>query len=268
MLLLYGLTLLLGLILGSFVNVLIWRLPQKMSLGGRSICPECKQKIAWYDNIPLISFFLLRGKCRKCMKKISWRYPAVEAAVALTFLALVAASTKCFFSTFLDASPLCDWFGSLWVFAYPYYLIIAVLFVTVFVIDLRDRIILDSLSFFGLLMVIIFLLLFRGPDFFTNLLIGFISAAFLLFIHLFTKGKGMGLGDVKFALFAGTLLGWPESWVWMFLSFLTGALVGLILVIRGKAGLKSQIAFGPFLVASAFLAFIIGHFLAKILYKW
>ena len=239
-----------------------------MSLGGRSICPECRAKIFWYDNIPLISYFLLGRKCRSCMKKISWRYPAVEAGVALAFLILVAASTKCFTSTLIDSSPICEWFGSLWVFSYPYYLVITVFFVTVFVIDLKDRIILDQLSFLGFLIVVIFLLLFRGPDFFASLFIGFAAAAFLLLIHLFTKGRGMGLGDVKFALFAGALLGWPESMVWMFLSFLTGAVVGFILVIRGKAGLKSQIAFGPFLVASAYVTFVIGHFLSKIIYKW
>ncbi len=239
-----------------------------MSLGGRSICPECRAKIFWYDNIPLISYFLLGRKCRSCMKKISWRYPAVEAGVALAFLILVAASTKCFTSHLMDSSPICEWFGSLWVFSYPYYLVITVFFVTVFVIDLKDRIILDQLSFLGFLIVVIFLLLFRGQDFFASLFIGFAAAAFLLLIHVFTKGRGMGLGDVKFALFAGALLGWPESMVWMFLSFLTGAVVGFILVIRGKVGLKSQIAFGPFLVASAYVTFVIGHFLSKILYKW
>ncbi|MCJ7805867.1 prepilin peptidase [Patescibacteria group bacterium] len=267
MLLLYGLTLLLGLVLGSFVNVLIWRLPRKMSLGGRSICPECRAKIFWYDNIPLISYFLLGRKCRSCMKKISWRYPAVEAGVALAFLILVAASTKCFTSTFIDSSPICEWFGSLWVFSYPYYLVITVFFVTVFVIDLKDRIILDQVSFLGFAIVVAFLLLFR-PDFYEVILSGFASASFLLLINLFTKGRGMGLGDVKFALFAGTLLGWPEALVWMFLSFLTGAIVGLILVIRGKVGLKSQIAFGPFLVACVYIVFIIGHYLAKLLYKF
>lgn len=267
MLLLYGLTLIVGLVFGSFVNVLVWRVPKKMSLLGRSICPECRQQIKWYDNIPILSFFILRGKCRACKKRISWRYPAIEAGVALVFFLLVYASTKCFIPGIIDSSPICDWVGSLWFFAYFYYLLITVLFVTVFVIDLRKKIIFDQLSFLGFATVVIFLLLFR-PDFFEVILAGFAASSFLLLINLFTKGKGMGLGDVKFALFAGTLLGWPEILVWMFLSFLTGAIVGLILVLRGKAGLKSQIAFGPFLVASAYFVFIIGHYLANILYKF
>ncbi len=268
MLVLYGFTLLAGLVFGSFVNVLVWRLPKKMTLLGRSVCPQCQQKIKWYDNIPLISFFILRRKCRLCKKKISWRYPLIEIGVATIFMGLVFFSGKCFFLGVFDASPVCDWFGSLWVLSYPFYLFIGVILVAVFAIDLKNKIILDALSFSGLLLTVILLLMFRGPDFFQNLLTGFLAAAFLLFIHLFTRGRGMGLGDVKFAIFAGALLGWPESLAWLFLSFLTGAIVGLILVVRGKAGLKSQIAFGPFLVASAYIVFIIGHYLTNVLYKF
>lgn len=258
----------LGLVFGSFVNVLIWRLPRKISLGGRSFCPKCKAKISWYDNIPILSFFLLRGKCRRCKKKISWRYPAVELAVALAFLLLVVASRSCFLTEIIESSPACDWYATLWMLAYPFYLFLSIIFVAVFAIDLRDKVILDALSILGFLVVVVLIVLFRDDEFFVSMLIGFASATFLLMIHLFTKGRGMGLGDVKFALFAGALLGWPVALVWMLLSFLTGAAVGIILVITGKARLKSQIAFGPFLVASVFVAFVVGRFLISIFYKW
>lgn len=268
MLLLYGLTLILGLVLGSFANVLIWRLPRKMGLGGRSICPQCLKKIRWYDNIPLISFFVLKGRCRDCQKQISWRYPLVEVSVALASTLLVFVSTRCFSLNLINQAPICDWMGALWTLSYFYYLFIAVIFVSVFVVDLRDKIILDQLSFWGFGLSVFFLIFFRGPDFFENIFAGLVAALFLLLIHLVTRGRGMGLGDVKFALFAGTLLGWPETLTWLFLSFLTGAAIGSILIMVKKANLKTQIAFGPFLVAAAFVAFIFGHWLVNIFFKW
>ena len=235
-----------------------------MGLGGRSKCPECGAKISWLDNIPVLSFLLLRGKCRNCRKEISWRYPTIEIGFALVFLSLVVASRGCFFNKIVESNPVCGWSNALGMLSYLFYLLLSILFITVFVIDLRNKIILDQLSFLGLLLVVISLLLFRGNVFFLNMLVGFVSAAFLLLIHLLTRGRGMGLGDVKFAIFTGALLGWPASLVWMFLAFLTGALVGIILVLRGSAKLKSQIVFGPFLVFAAFVAFIVGRFLIDI----
>ncbi|MFZ5932790.1 MAG: prepilin peptidase [Patescibacteria group bacterium] len=231
-----------GLAFGSFLGLTTFRLPRgRAYLTGRSFCPNCGTKIAWYDNIPIVSFLLLKGRCRHCHKKISWRYPLIELATATTFLAI-------YLKFGLDI-PL---------------LIVSLLTITVFVIDLEKRIIPDEIVFFGYLITLAFLVFGPFPAFYSYLFAGFFSSFFLLTVHLLTKGRGMGLGDVKYALFVGTFLGWPYSLVWLFLAFLTGAALGSILVLLRKAKFGRQIAFGPFLAA----AFFISLFLAENLLRW
>jgi prepilin signal peptidase PulO-like enzyme (type II secretory pathway) len=228
----YFLIFLFGLVFGSFVNVLVWRLPRKMSILGRSICPKCKKKIFWFDNLPLVSYLLLKGKCRNCREKISWRYPLVELASGMGFLAL-----------FIFPHPFPSFF----------LLIIFTIFLAIFVIDLISMIVPDALVFTGILATFVFFIFFDHPDFFVHLFSGFAAAGFLLVIHLLTRGKGMGLGDVKLALLSGFILGYPLSLVWLFLAFLTGAFVGSILILLRKAKFGKPIPFGPFLVFSFFL---------------
>lgn len=232
-----GIIFLLGLAIGSFVGVVTWRLPRgKQFLLGRSICPHCLRKIAWFDNIPLFSYLLLGGKCRNCHKKISLRYPLIELATAVGILGIYV----------LD-------------FESPIFLILILLLtISIFVIDLEKKIIPDELIFLGLGLTSLALLLGWNGSFYLHFLGGFASSLFLLLIHLVTRGKGMGLGDVKYALFAGTYLGWPKAVPWLFLSFLTGAGVGVILILLGKAKLGRQIAFGPFLAISFLLTWLIG----------
>jgi leader peptidase (prepilin peptidase)/N-methyltransferase len=103
-------------------------------------------------------------------------------------------------------------------------------------------------------------LIFINPDYsYVNILLSFAGAAFLLLLHLITRGKGMGLGDVKLALLGGLVLGWPSTLIWMMLSFIIGAIVGLILILLKKAEFGKHIAFGPFLVASFFIALLFGN---------
>jgi prepilin signal peptidase PulO-like enzyme (type II secretory pathway) len=217
----------LGLIFGSFANVLIWRLPQGKNLGGRSICPRCKKKILWFDNLPLLSFFLLQGRCRECKEKISLRYPMVELLTGLVFVLLYLK------------------FGLSYKFIF--FGLTSILLISIFVIDLTNQIIPDELVFFGIILSVLFNLSF------VNLFSGFLAALFLLIIHFVTSGRGMGLGDVKFAVFGGMVVGLNHVFYWLVLAFLTGAIVGCILILGRKAKLKSKIAFGPFLVLALFL---------------
>lgn len=219
----------LGLVFGSFISALSYRFPKRISIiRGRSVCPNCKHQIAWYDNIPLLSFLLLGGKCRNCKKPISWRYPAIELSMAVGFLLI-----------------------SLNIF----YLLIFCLLELIFIIDLEHQIIPDTFVFAGIVLAIINYQL----SIFNGLFAGFLAAFLLLFIHLFTHGRGMGLGDVKFAVFGGILMGLRLMPVWLFLAFLTGGMVGIILIIGRKAGLKDKIAFGPFLVIAIPLTLIWGE---------
>ena len=219
----------LGLVFGSFISALTWRYPRKISIKkGRSICPNCKNQIGWFDNIPLLSFILLGGKCRSCKRPISWRYPVIELATGIGFLLIG--------------------FQVLW-------LIIFCILEVIFVIDLEHRIIPDLFVFLGILVVLF--TIHYSP--FTGLFAGFFAASLLILIHLVTKGRGMGLGDVKLAVLGGVLVGPNLLPIWLFLAFLTGAAVGIILILGGYARLKSRIAFGPFLVVAIPLALLYGE---------
>lgn len=247
--------LLLGLCIGSFVSALTYRAPRGISIAkGRSFCPHCKAKISWYDNIPLFSYLFLRGKCRSCGKKISLRYPFIEGAVALGFLYIY--SSTCALGSLEVA---CRWQESLGSINLALLFFVFSLLIAVFVIDLERQIIPDNLVFLLLSVTTLFLLLGSSKFFFVNVLTGFFAAAFLLLLFLITKGKGMGLGDVKFAVFAGVFLGWPHSVTWLFASFLIGAFVGLLLILLKKASFGKHIPFGPFLVVSFFIVVLFGE---------
>lgn len=235
----------LGLVLGSFLGALTYRLPLGESVAkGRSCCPRCKKKIVWYDNIPLLSFVFLGGRCRNCKSLISWRYPLIEVSTALGFVAIG------YFTMNTQGLSL----------QVVYSIIIFLILEAIFVIDLEHRIIPDSFVFFGILVSALYLLLYPNSyTLFSNFFAGFLAALFLVLIHLATKGRGMGLGDVKFAVLGGTLVGLRLLPVWLFLAFLTGAVIGIILILGKKAGLKSKIAFGPFLVLAIPLAMLFGE---------
>ena len=219
-------------------------------MGGRSFCPKCKNKISWFDNIPLVSYLLLAGRCRSCQKKISLRYPLIELTTTLGFIAVSY-------------------------FNYPvyFYFLIPIL-ICIFVIDLEHQFIPDGLVFLGIIVCFLFFLLSPVPyrevassayPLFANFLSGFVSAFFLLVLHLITKGKGMGLGDVKLAILGGLILGWPYFVVWLFLSFIFGAFIGIVLILLKKASFGKKIPFGPYLVVSFWLTMIYGNWFLSFL---
>lgn len=231
----------LGLIFGSFVSALTWRYPKKISVAkGRSICPNCRKQIAWFDNIPLFSFILLGGKCRNCKKPISWRYPLIELVTGTGFFILGIIIP-------LDVLKL--------IFA----LVLFVVLFSIFITDLENQIIPDSFVFFGIVVSIIYFTTAGRAAIFNALFAGFAAAVLLLVVHLVTKGRGMGLGDVKFAVLGGLIIGPRLFLIWLLLAFLTGAAVGIILILGRKAHLKSQIAFGPFLVFAIPLTLVYGE---------
>ncbi len=242
---------LIGLILGSFISAYTYRVPRNISVKkGRSRCPFCKTQIFWYDNIPVVSYILLKGRCRKCKKRISMRYPVIELASAV------------FFPIFYLQFPLIQknivWLiGVSYYLALAYVLFLAFILLTIFIIDWEHQIILDSNVFWPLLLSVFLLVLFGENKIYIHLLAGLGSALFLLFINLITRGRGMGLGDVKLALFLGMVAGIWGSVVYMFWAFIIGAMVGIFLMVIKKKKMKSQIAFGPFLIMG-FLIYMLG----------
>jgi prepilin signal peptidase PulO-like enzyme (type II secretory pathway) len=236
-----------GLIFGSFLAAFSWRYPRDISISkGRSSCPHCHHQLAWYDNIPLVSFLLLMGKCRYCRKKISFRYPTIELLTGLGFLFI--------------------WSMHLSIFYTAFYLAVFSVLVAVFIIDWEHQIIPDSLVFILLILTFVKYFAYNDTGIYGAILTGLLSALFLLMLHIVTKGKGMGLGDVKFAVFGGLFLGSEKVFLWFLFAFLTGALYGIILISVRKAKLKDHVAFGPFLIISLILVEVFFDNLVQILY--
>lgn len=235
---------LLGLAVGSFLNVVIARLPAGKPLTGRSFCPKCKTTIRWYDNIPLVSFLLLRGRCRHCRKPISWQYPAVELATAALFLLAAAAHP----AAGLDGLALALLARDL--------AAISVLIV-VFVIDLRHFLIFDvtTLPAAGVLLAVNLALGVPWPSL---LLGGILGAGFFLLQYAVSRGRWIGGGDIRLGLLMGVLLGWERLVAALFLAYAAGAVVGIILLATGRKSPSSPVPFGTFLSAGTIAALLYG----------
>jgi len=232
-----------GLVFGSFMNAIIYRLKNGLPISGRSFCPECKAKLKWYDLIPLLNFIWLRRRCRYCHKRISWQYPAVEFMSGILWFVIFYKNKF----DFLNAG-------------YEILIFSALLVIAVY--DARWKIIPDKVVYPAIAVALTYNI-FNAIAFplFTAL------SAFLFFfaIYYFSKGKAMGLGDAKLAFLIGLFLGpWPALTAFIS-AFIIGAAFGIILIWLGRKNLKSQIAFGPFLVLGAFLAFFFSDFIIKLL---
>lgn len=250
-----------GLIIGSFINVLADRLPRDEHIGGRSRCPRCQAVLVWYDLFPVVSFLFLGGRCRHCRQKISWQYPLIEIITGLLFLLVFNWQFP-----FFDQWPVFN-FSFLNLF---YFLFITACLLVIFISDLRYYIIPDQIIYAA----IIFTVVYRGWFFRdllgNNLMAAFLAGGFFLTLVLVSAGAWMGWGDVKLALVMGLILGWPKVLLALFLAFFVGAAVGLGLIFFGRKNWKSEIPFGTFLSASAFLIFLAGDRLISIVndYWW
>lgn len=227
-----------GLCVGSFLNVLIDRLPKgEQVLKGRSRCDYCKKTLRWFELIPLLSFFLQHGRCHRCRRKLSIQYPFIELVTGIGFVIIYYFSPN---SLTLLLS---------------YYLLYSSLLV-IFVSDLKYQIIPDSMIFLGLIGVLLQGQAFAFPQGLALWISAFASSMLFFLLWLGTKGKSMGFGDVKLAFLLGLLLGYPKIVVALYSAFLTGALTGVILILKGEKSLKSKIAFGPFLILGALISML------------
>lgn len=222
----------LGLCIGSFLNVCIYRLPASQSIvRPRSKCPECNSSIAFYDNIPVLSFLWLKGRCRHCGLKIGLRYPTVELLTGIFALTT-------FFKFGLNVEALI------------YFAFIACLLVVTF-IDLDHRIIPDVITLPGI--PICFAASFALPAItYKAALLGILAGGGSLFLvawvySLITKKEGMGGGDIKLLAMMGALLGWKGVVFTIFISSLVGTLSGLAVMLHSRKGMKLAVPFGPFL---------------------
>lgn len=236
-----------GLIWGSFLNVVIVRFDDWLSIvKDRSHCPKCRAKLPWYDLIPLFSFIALRGQCRHCQKPISWQYPLVEFSTA----ALVAAG---YYLVFL-LNDLVLWQASI---AFIAYIVALGALITILFHDLYEMLVPEVLSYVALIAAAVFSLFFF-QDWQASLyggLAGVIPIALLVYP---TKGVWMGEGDVKIAAALGLLVGWPAAVVFLIVAFVIGGIFGAALLLLGQAKMKSALPFAPFLIIGGLIALFWG----------
>ncbi len=235
----YIVSIIFGALVGSFLNVCILRLPKEESIvWPGSHCPHCKHPIKFYDNIPLVSYMLLKGRCRHCHSPISFQYPLVEGITALGSLLL-----------FMKFGP------SL---SYLFYFLFVAALIVITVIDLYHQIIPDVISLPGIGVGLLTSLMIPQITFLTSLIGTLLGGGSLFLVatiyqRLF-KREGMGGGDVKLLAMIGAFLGWKAVILTIFLSSLIGSITGIIMMLLKGKDFKYAIPFGPFLSVGAVVA--------------
>ncbi len=237
-----------GLTWGSFLNVVIYRLPRNLSLiRPPSSCPRCQSRIKFYDNIPVLSFILLGGKCRSCGAPISFSYPLVELITAMSFLILHAQYSWSlhFFASSVFASAL----------------------IVLGFIDFFHQLLPDEITLPGLLLAIVYSLFRKDLNLRQSLIGAVVGAAFLLAIYvgyfLLRKKEGLGLGDITMMLLIGAFLGWARALLTLIVASLVGSAVGLFLIYGRKKDFQYSLPFGTFLAPAAFFSLLWGEKIIK-----
>lgn len=230
-----------GAVIGSFLNVCIYRIPRGESIAfPPSHCTNCKKEIKWHDLIPIISYIFLRGKCRYCREKISIRYPIVEFITALLFLANYSIYGLTFdfvkYTTFVS------------------------FLIVIGMIDYDTTDVYFSTTLSGIVSGVIFIgvLAYNMLPVKSYIYGGILGGGFLALIILITKG-GMGWGDAEICLMSGLFLGFKLTILMLFLSFIIGSIAGIVLILLGKKSKKDYIPFGPYIALSAILCVLSGE---------
>jgi leader peptidase (prepilin peptidase) / N-methyltransferase len=255
-----------GLLIGSFLNVCIFRLPRDMSVvTPRSLCPQCEKTISWYDNIPVLSFILLRGKCRECSAAIPWRYPIVELMTGIAFALSVG-----YFGLTLPALKYC---------------LLSAICITLIFSDLEERILPDEFTLGGAVIGLVlawFIPMQGGLAFFfmrntanaqlvsmVESVLGIVVCAGSLWLvgYLFEKlrdKEGLGFGDVKMIAMIGAFLGLQGALLTLIISSVAGSVIGLLFIaVTGKSASTYELPFGTFLGAACLAVAVFGDPLVR-----
>jgi prepilin signal peptidase PulO-like enzyme (type II secretory pathway) len=240
-----------GLAIGSFLNVLILRINTGETLGGRSRCFSCLAKLAWYDLVPLASYFAIRGKCRYCRSKVSWQYPIVELMAGVIFVVTGWIMFGAVNQVFTDGK----------IFQYILNVSFFSTLLAASVYDIRHKIIPDQFSLFLFVVAVISEVFMikagvSGASLGADVLAA--SGAFIFFggLWLISRGAWMGFGDAKLAISLGLFLGYPGILFGIVFAFWSGALFGIAMMVAGRYGRKTEVPFAPFLALGTLLAFI------------
>ena len=250
-----------GLIIGSFLNVVVYRLNLMETIMGRSYCPQCKAQVRWYDNIPLISFVLLKARCRDCKEMISWQYPFIELFTGLAFAGVGV--------WFFNVSNIETWMQA------SFLLVIFSFLTVILAYDLKFMEIPMLIFWIATGITVLFLIALDWNNFssishavdsrlISGIIAGTVAGGFFLAMVLVSKETWMGWGDVYLGFLAGLIVGWPNILLALMLSFTIGAVVSIILMTLKKKDMKSQVPFAPFLVFGIILTIFIYEAYPKI----
>lgn len=244
---------LVGAVIGSFLNVCIFRLPLGRSIvWPSSACPSCKRELAWYENVPIVSWAFLRGRCRTCRTPISIRYPLVELLTSLMCL------------------------GAFWFYGPSLLFVSRFVFgcalIVLFAIDLEHQLLPNSITLPGIVVGFAFSL-FTGPGWASSL-IGILVGGGILFTiaeayYRLRHEEGLGMGDVKMLAMVGAFLGWPSTLMTLMMGSIAGSVVGMLMIALKRGDMKYALPFGTFLAMGAALSATVGpHLLNWYLKQW
>jgi leader peptidase (prepilin peptidase)/N-methyltransferase len=230
-----------GLIAGSFLNAVIYRLWVGKSIAfGRSMCPHCKHVLGPLDLVPLFSFVFLSGRCRYCKKQISWQYPIIELITGISF-ALLAYKLQ----------------PTNYNLQFLFQLVFICFFIEIAVFDLKHYLILDKVLLPASILAVVYAI--YAQTFIQGLIGVAIISGFFGLQYFISNGRWIGFGDVKLGVFLGFVFGVGQSLVLLFISYMSGAAIGLLLIYLGKKELGSRLPFGTFLCFSAIIILLYGH---------
>lgn len=252
-----------GLIIGSFLNAVVYRINQVESLLERSHCPNCKKKVRWFDNIPVLSFIALGARCRDCGEKISWQYPIVE-----FFCGIIFALIGKYFFVFYDFQ---SWMQT------AFYLAIFAILLIIFVYDFKYMEIPMIAIWIGIGISIIYALSVDWNIFanasslielktISGLIGGFVAFGFFFSLAFYSKEQWMGYGDAYLGILVGLIVGWPNIIGTLMISFIIGATISVMLIAVRKKTMKSQVPFAPFLAVGTFLMVILPEIFPELKY--
>ena len=283
-------TFIFGSVIGSFINVIVDRTDTKDSpFKGRSFCPYCRKTLAWWEMVPIINFFYLKGRCSNCHHKLSWQYPLIEfitgflfALVSWRFLRFPLLNLHIIFTWQLET--ILFWinfiFWLYWIFV----------LITISLYDLKKYLILSEVLFPAIILSLIWKIIlgiffkthnftyltqinhilgaqsyvFGSYPYFLSLILGVIVSFGLIALLAFvTKERAMGWGDALVAIFIGLILGWPEAIMALIIAFLSGGLISIVLMLLKKKTIKSYLPFAPFLAFGALLILLFGDIIIK-----
>lgn len=226
-----------GLLIGSFLNVVIYRIPREQSVvKPRSTCPSCGHKISWYENIPVISYLILKGGCRECRTKISIRYPLIEILIGLIAFWLIPKDL-----TYTN------------LIHFIFYFSIACIFVCHFLIDLEFQILPDKINLYFLAITLPYVFFFYPlPHWLIGGIVGFMGPFLVTYLFYKLRGQiGLGGGDIKIFGILGLILGPAGILKTIFFSCMLGSIVGILLILSKRMGKDTPLAFGPYILIAA-----------------